>query len=180
MPGRSACTPFVAVRVPVLFNAVLKEKIIPEYWENTKYGELYYFNYIKHFGSTIFPVPCEIPVPGPASPNQADVLLFGDSFSISSRMTTFPERLADTLGEKVFYARMDRPLTELAQQNYEKGEERILLFESAERYIPTRFTTPHVPGAPVDEQGGVRVALRHPRGGVSGKRGRFVQLPAFT
>ncbi len=48
-PGIVCLYAFIAVRVPPMFNAVLKEKIIPEYWENTKYGELYYFNFIKHF-----------------------------------------------------------------------------------------------------------------------------------
>ena len=40
---------YLAIRIHPLFNAILKEKVIPEYWENTKYGELYYFNFIRNF-----------------------------------------------------------------------------------------------------------------------------------
>ena len=40
---------FLAIRILPLFNLVLLEKYVPEYWENTKYGELYYFNFIRNF-----------------------------------------------------------------------------------------------------------------------------------
>ncbi|NJK87100.1 MAG: hypothetical protein HC906_15125, partial [Bacteroidales bacterium] len=33
---------FLAVRIKPMFNLVLKEKIMDGYWENVKYGELYY------------------------------------------------------------------------------------------------------------------------------------------
>ncbi|PID91751.1 MAG: hypothetical protein CSA96_06640 [Bacteroidetes bacterium] len=156
---------FIAVRVPSMFNAVLKEKIIPEYWENTKYGELYYFNYIKHFREENLPgysVKYRFTDRHP-SLQEADVLLFGDSFFDFTRMTTFPERLSDSLNKRVFYARMDRPLTLLAENEYRNEEEKILLFESAERYIPTRFTTPHQLGHLADERSGVRKALANTR-----------------
>ena len=95
---------FLAVRCEPLFNFVLLEKTLPEYWENTKYGELYYFNYIKHFRERgPAKVYTEIPAYRQASKIQdADILTFGDSFFDFSRMVTFPERLSDTLHRKVY------------------------------------------------------------------------------
>jgi len=137
---------FVAVRVPGMFNAVLKEKIIPEYWENTRYGELYYFSHIKNFREEGLPHHAEKYRFSERHPSleEADIVLIGDSFFDFTRMTTFPERLGDTLGLRAYYAReADVPLDHLAQQAYEKGSEKILIFESAERYIPERFSRTH-------------------------------------
>ncbi len=136
---------FLAIRFEPLFNFVLREKVIPEYWENTKYGELYYFNFIKHFREKGLPPHDEKYRFSDEHPelNEADVYLFGDSFFDFTRMTTFPERLGDTLGLKTYYARFDRPLEYLEEHDFRNDEEKILLYESAERYIPTRFTQPH-------------------------------------
>lgn len=136
---------FIAIRVPPLFNAVLKEKIVPEYWENTKYGELYYFNLIRQFREKGLP-PCSEKYrfsEKHPSLDEADIYLFGDSYLDFTRMKTFPEMLGDTLNQKAFYARYDRPLQYLAEQQFDNNVEKILLYESAERYIPTRFTEPH-------------------------------------
>jgi hypothetical protein len=145
---------FVAVRFPILFNAVLKEKIIPEYWENTKYGELYYFSLIHDFreeGLPHYSIKYRFTEKAP-SVQEADILTFGDSFFDFSRITTFPERLGDTLGKRVFYERMDLPLQYLAGHGYKNSEEKILLYESAERYIPDRFTTPQRKELTVDQR----------------------------
>ena len=40
---------FIAIRSLPLFNLVMKEKMVPDYWDKTKYGEFYYFNFIKYF-----------------------------------------------------------------------------------------------------------------------------------
>jgi hypothetical protein len=123
----------------------LREKVIPEYWENTKYGELYYFNFIKHFREKGLP-PHDVKYRHSEkhpSLEEADIYLFGDSFFDFTRMTTFPERLGDTLNQRTYYARFDRPLMYLEENNFQNDEEKILLYESAERYIPTRFTLTH-------------------------------------
>jgi hypothetical protein len=145
---------FIAVRVPSLFNAVLKEKIIPEYWENTKYGELYYFSFIHNFREKGLP-PCSKKyrfTEKQPSVHDADIYIFGDSYFDFSRMKTFPERLGDTLGMRAFYERMDRPLHYFAEHGFENSKEKILLYESAERYIPTRFSAPHQTGLTVDSR----------------------------
>ncbi|MCK5136597.1 MAG: hypothetical protein KAR19_12465 [Bacteroidales bacterium] len=136
---------FVAIRIPPLFNAVLKEKIIPEYWENTKYGELYYFNHIRHFREKDLPLHDKKYRFSEKHPSldKADIFLFGDSFLDFTRMKTFPEMLGDTLNQKAFYARYDRPLQYFAEQQFDNNVEKILLYESAERYIPTRFSETH-------------------------------------
>ena len=98
---------FLAIRILPLFNGILLEKYIPEYWENTKWGELYYFNMIRHFREKNLPkyrIKYRFTKKNPKVSN-ADILAFGDSFLDFSRMTTFPEQLSDSLNKKVFYAR---------------------------------------------------------------------------
>jgi hypothetical protein len=141
-----------------MFNVILKEKIIPEYWENTKYGELYYYNnFIKHFREENLP---------PARPkyrntekhpaiNDAEILTFGDSFFDFSRMVTFPERIADTLGKKVYYRRMledHRPVIYLKQDNYTDTNPKILLYETSERFLAFRFLKKHDTIPPADNR----------------------------
>ena len=149
---------FIAVRVPPMFNAILKEKIIPEYWENTKYGELYYFGLVKHFREEGLPPYHEKYRFSDKLPElqEADILMFGDSFFDFTRMTTFPERFGDTTHQRTFYARMDRPLSYLREKNFSNTEEKIVIFESAERYIPERFTEPHSMEPPADPRSGIR------------------------
>lgn len=149
---------FIAVRVPGMYNAILKEKIIPEYWENTKYGELYYFGLVKHFREEGLPDSDEKYRKTAKHPKvqDADILMFGDSFFDFSRMTTFPERLGDITHQRAFYARMDRPLNYLVDNQYASGEEKIVIFESAERYIPERFDQTHLMQAPADPRSGIR------------------------
>lgn len=152
---------FIAIRVPPMFNAVLKEKIIPEYWENTKYGELYYFNFIRHFREKDLPphgVKYRFTEKHP-SLEEADMYLFGDSFFDFTRMKTFPERLGDTLNQRTFYARMDRPLQYLAENDFSNSQEKVLLYESAERYVPTRFTESHTMGVVEDPRSGLKKVL---------------------
>ncbi len=136
---------FLAIRFEPLFNAILKEKIIPGYWENTKYGELYYFNFIKHFREKGLPPHDEKYRFSEKHPSldEADVYLFGDSFFDFTRMKTFPETLGDTLDLRTYYARFDRPLEYLAGYNFDNDQEKYMIYESAERYIPIRFTDPH-------------------------------------
>ncbi len=149
---------FIAIRVPPMFNAILKEKIIPEYWENTKYGELYYFGFVKHFKEEGLPSYHEKYRYTAKHPSvqEADILMFGDSFFDFTRMTTFPERLGDTTNQRAFYARMDRPLEYLGQHQFSNSEEKIVIFESAERYIPERFVQPHSMEKPPDPRSGIR------------------------
>jgi len=140
---------FLAVRSELLFNLTFREKVIPEYWENTKYGELYYFNHIKNFREEGMPatrVKYRHTDKHPAL-QEADVLIFGDSFMDFSRMVTFPERLSDTLNAKVYYERFfddHRPLITLGEAGYKNSTPKIMIYESAERYIPHRFSNPHI------------------------------------
>jgi hypothetical protein len=112
----------VAIRIPGFFNVLVKEKVIPEYWENTKYGELYNFNRIEHFKEDLPPsdIKYRFKTNHPKL-EEADILTFGDSFFDFARLTTFPERLGDTLQKRVYYSRYDYPLNKLAENNYVKG-----------------------------------------------------------
>ncbi|MBN1598306.1 MAG: hypothetical protein JW894_08425 [Bacteroidales bacterium] len=135
---------FLAIRFLPLFNVILLEKYIPEYWENTKWGELYYFNFIKHFRENNLPDYIEKYRFTEKHPDlqDADILSFGDSFFDFSRMTTFPEQLSDSLGKKVFYAREDEPLTYLEENKYTNGRKKYIIYETAERFLHDRFEFP--------------------------------------
>ena len=39
---------FVAIRFEPLFNSLLTEKVVNDYWDKTEYGEMYYFSMISH------------------------------------------------------------------------------------------------------------------------------------
>ncbi|MBN1950906.1 MAG: hypothetical protein JW801_06855 [Bacteroidales bacterium] len=137
---------FISIRIPslVMFNGIILEKFIPEYWENTKWGELYYFSHIRHFQEKGLP-PSQTKyrfTDRHPELTKADVLAFGDSFFDFSRMTTYPEQLGDSLDQKVFYARMDLPLEYLKANAYQKGEKKYLIYETAERFLHYRFSYP--------------------------------------
>lgn len=136
---------YISIRSLPVMNLVLAEKMIPEHWDFVKYGELYYFNYVSHFKRELpkaqqkyrfsdkFP---EI--------NEADILMFGDSFLDISRQTTLPERLNDTLGERVYFHRFidphqSDPLCVLQEEQYLDGTTRVVIYESVERNIPIKF-----------------------------------------
>jgi len=156
---------FLAVRSPFLFNLTFREKVIPEYWENTRYGELYYFNFIKNFREEGLPRSKAKYRHTEKHPQlqEADMLIFGDSFMDFSRMITFPERLSDTLNCRVYYERFfndHRPLVSLKEAGYENNSTKIAIYESAERYIPIRFAHPHVEeDIPADSRSGMRKAF---------------------
>ena len=149
---------FLAIRIEPLFNVILKEKIVPEYWENTKYGELYYYNnFIKHFREKDLPPAIQKYRNTQKHPklNEAEILTFGDSFFDFSRMVTFPERIADTLHKKVYYRRMledHRPVIYLKQDNYADTNPKVLLYETSERFLAFRFLNKHDTIPPVDNR----------------------------
>ena len=139
---------FLSVRFEPLFNLIMKEKVLPEYFENTKYGELYYLNFIKQFRERNLPHAIAKYRHTSKHPKleDADILTFGDSFFDFSRMVTFPERLSDTLHKKVYYERFfdeHRPLHYLKKQNYVNSEPKLMIYESTERYVPFRFMNKH-------------------------------------
>jgi len=156
---------FLAVRIEPLFNAVLKEKMLPEYWENTKYGELYYLNnYIKHFRERNLPhyiTKYRFTDKHPAI-QDADILTFGDSFFDFSRMVTFPERLGDTLHKKVYYQRClndHRPAIYLQKASYSNSEPKLMVYETSERFLAFRFLNRHDTIVEVDTRSKARRAV---------------------
>lgn len=140
---------FLAIRIEPLFNLALKEKILPEYWENTKYGELYYVNnFIKDFREKNLPHHIRKYRHSEKHPGieEADILIYGDSFLDFSRMVTLPERMADTLQKKVYYRRMiddHQPLTYLKKINYTNNEPRVFIYETSESFLEFRFRKSH-------------------------------------
>lgn len=138
---------FFAIRIFPLMNSILSEKMDPETREFNKYGDLYYNNYISHFKQD-FPAPLRkyrLSEKNPAL-NEADILTFGDSFFDFSFVTTLPERLSDTLGQKVYsFVTQDpvqsNPFCILNHGTYQKNENpKYAIFETIERNIPVKFS----------------------------------------
>jgi len=140
---------FIAIRSLPVLNSVLVEKMIPEHWEFTKYGELYYFNYISQFKEDL-PSPIRKYRFSEKHPelSEADILMFGDSFLDISRQVTLPERVSDSLRVKVFFHRFSdpqhaNPFCILSDHHIQPGEPKIVVYQTVERNIPTKFEEPY-------------------------------------
>lgn len=153
---------FVAVRILPLFNALLAEKLIPGYWDKTRYGECYYFSCINHFKEKGLPeaVTKFQFSSNQSSLNEADVLIFGDSFFDISRGTQFPTLLFEktSLG-KMHYVYQELPLSYLEKNNYEKGKPKILILGLTERYIPFKFAKKHTSDFVTDARSEIRKSM---------------------
>ena len=131
---------FIAVRVMPLYNTFLIEEKRPEYFEFTEYGELYYFSQISHFKE-------ELPKPinkfryseKQSNLEEADIITFGDSFFDFSRVTTVPVRLADSLDAEVHAIYSFYPFRYFNKINYNGTKNKIFIYETVERMIPSRF-----------------------------------------
>lgn len=148
---------FIAVRYPAFFNVLIQGEVIPDYFENTRYGELYNFNNIAHFKEDLPPSSIKYRYkPYHPTLEDADIITFGDSFFDFTRMKTFPEKLGDTLQKKVYFARYDYPLNYFAEKGYTNTQRKVLLYETSERYIATRFANPHTVTYAPDQRGKMR------------------------
>jgi hypothetical protein len=141
---------FLGVRILPMFNQVLVENRLPEYFEFTKYGEQYYSGYIMHFRE-------ELPAPVDkyrlsdrnAALYNCDLIAFGDSFFDFSRQKTVAERLHDSLGIRVHsmvgfnLAKDWYPLIYLTEKGYQKSERKFIVYQVVERNIHNRFIEPH-------------------------------------
>jgi hypothetical protein len=137
---------FIAIRFLPLFNGTLKEPVVENYWDKTKYGELFYFSMILNFREKGLP---------PAQPKfqyskkqatvkDAEILTFGDSFFDCSRHKQIPERIADDFHKNVNFVFNDFPLDYIEKNNYHDTIPKLVLFERVERYIPITFQKEHV------------------------------------
>ena len=138
---------FFAIRSFPLMNSVLSEKMDPETRDFNKYGDLFYSSCINHF-KLDFPTPVRKYRLSEKNPtvNESDILTFGDSFFDFSFQTTFPERLSDTLNQKVYSfmtqdAALSNPFCILNHGLYKKNvNQKYAIFETIERNIPVKFT----------------------------------------
>lgn len=116
---------------------IMTEKMVPDYWDKTKYGELYYFNHIKHFKEKLPPAKTKFQFKEKhSSLNNSDIIAFGDSYFDFSRNKQFPERLHDELGVNVHFRKGDDILAYLEKNNYNNTEPAVLIYERTERWIP--------------------------------------------
>lgn len=123
---------------------MLNEKV--SYWDNTKYGELYYFSMIQYFRERDLPAFSRKFEHSSkhSSVSDCDILTFGDSFFEFSRIKQFPEKLADDFNAKVHYVNNDFPLQYLEDNSYNDTVPKLVIFERVERYIPIAFKNPHI------------------------------------
>lgn len=137
---------FFAIRFPMLFNAIVEDKIVSGHWEFVRWGELYYFNFIEDFKVDGFPDAKEKYRLSAKNPGleEADILLFGDSFFDYARFKNIPERLSDHLGAKVRFDHEDHPVQFLYNNGYKKQDvKKYLVYETVERNINMRFGDPY-------------------------------------
>ncbi len=152
---------FIAVRNEQIFNLVLKEPIVKGYWDDTKYGELYYFSHINHFKEENLPRVGEKfqYSKKQSSLNDADIIIIGDSFLDMCKPTQFPAEIAKRMNKNVHFVHFEYPMLYLSQQNYCDTTPKIMLYESAERLIPVRFKNPPSSDYEIDNRSNIRKFL---------------------
>ena len=131
---------FIAERSMPVYNFLLTEKQIPEHFEFTNYGELYYFSCIDDFKEEL-PVPIDKYRLSERNPkiNDAEIITFGDSYFDFSRQMTVPEKLSIESNKKVHAIYSFYPLIYLNKINYQSEVPKVFIYETAERMIPVRF-----------------------------------------
>jgi hypothetical protein len=138
---------FLSIRFnsPAAFNLLLKHPALPEREDYTKYGENYYNSgLISYFREDMPRATYKFRFSDQNKPPQeADVLMFGDSHFDFNRQPTFAERIADSLGIKVYLNRMERPykgniLAYLNDIDYQDKNRKLVFYESSERYVIDR------------------------------------------
>lgn len=140
---------YISTRYLPMMNLVLVEKMDLELQEFTKFGDLYYNNCISDFKQEL---PDQIRryrlSEDNPTPDEADILSYGDSFFDISFQKTVPERLSDTMRNRVFsYITQDptqsNPFCLLNGSGYNRTDEpKFIIVESAERNIPTKYGQP--------------------------------------
>lgn len=113
-------------------------------------GELYRMSFIKYFNEDLPPLRVQPSEFGDFRPyrdsdkhpeiEEADILVFGDSFSYYPRQITFPENLALNTGKKVYFHKDFVPFFDLNFKHYEKGDSKTLILEMGERVILEVFS----------------------------------------
>ena len=138
---------YIGTRYLPMMNLVLVEKMDLELQEFTKFGDLYYNNCIADFKEDM-PEQIRRYRLSEKNPeiNDADMLTYGDSFFDISFQKTLPERLTDTMNNRVFsYITQDptqsNPFCLLNNLDYKgSSDPKVIIVESAERNIPIKYS----------------------------------------
>lgn len=105
-----------------------------------QYGDLYRLNYVNKFKYILPEKKLAFNESDKhADLNDAEILIFGDSFFNYRRHKSVPEQIADELNKKVFFIQSHFVDLFLSHNNYNSAKRRILIFEIAERGIPIQF-----------------------------------------
>lgn len=152
---------FLGARFLPLYNAMLIEERNPEYFEFTNYGELYYFNYVKHFKEDIPLAKYKFRYSTKqADINNAEIITFGDSYFDFNRQQSLPDKLQEKTNKKLHSIYAFYPLNYFKKVNYSSREKKIFIFEITERMIPFRFENPHVEPDHFPERGSLELIKR--------------------
>jgi hypothetical protein len=153
---------FIAIRSRALFNFVAADKLKEGYWDNTKYGELYHFNYILDFREKIPPVQKKYQYTNShPSLKDADIYTFGDSFFDFARHEQFSKRLGKILNKKVYFAHNGYPLQYFYDRKFKNNKPKILIYEQVERYVPDKFMAEHKIVVNVDNRSSILKIAAH-------------------
>jgi hypothetical protein len=150
---------FISIRSLPVMNTLIKDKMDPESQDFNEYGDLYYFGCISSFKEN-YPKKVEnFRFSDKHTPlKQAEILTFGDSFFAFSFHVTIPERISDSLNKKVYsYITFDptqaNPFCVLGNGGFQKEiNPKFLIYETIERNIPARFSSPYPIACPTEEK----------------------------
>lgn len=135
---------FTVSRLPVLPDAFLDMSYVGQERKGTL-GDLYFMCRADYFK---IPTPEFVDNFGISSRNgglnEADILVFGDSYFGGSRVfKNFPEMIQDSFGVNVHFERESMPLKSLADYKPVSHKKRLFLYEATERRILEDFKNKH-------------------------------------
>lgn len=110
-----------------------------------EYGDLYYMCMVDYFKvKTPLLQSSFISSEKNYNANDADIIIFGDSYFASSRvLKNFPELIADSMNLKVHSESQSLPIRSLNNNKYIKGKRKYLIYEATERRILEDFKNTH-------------------------------------
>ena len=155
LAGIAALFVFITARSSFLFKKVSQSQGL----FTVKYGDLYQTARIDDF-KILLPAPAEEKNEDLRSGNinESDMIIFGDSFFTTHYgANNFPNQIAEKFNIKPFvyidiyddYKYL--PFYFLKKHGYKKQEKKILLFESVERSLVTRFDREYNPNPEINE-----------------------------
>ncbi len=137
-------TIFILARLESL-PAILSDQELIKSEKRGEFGDLYFMNRLDYFKTKLPDFEVSFNQSENNSPiNEADILIFGDSYFASSRvLNNFPKMISDTFNVKVHSESETYPLTSISKNKYLGGKKKYLIYEATERRILEDFKNIH-------------------------------------